>query len=228
METVRTSETSVYFHEITRRYIPESCCIYSRRLESLISHMFDANRLYRPINCILRTFCYRRSYDPASYYVQTSDRIPAASADFLQSPQTNVRTVTSYLPHPVQFILLFMLMGGTYVSMPLAGLMFIPCVINEYEDPKWNDIDSESRIPRRLSCPSATSPTTNRTCTDSVTNPALRGEKPETNRLSHGTAFLSLPPRTDVSASCDSSHNIFLLSQVDDIQRPTAYGFAIK
>jgi hypothetical protein len=45
MEALRISETSVYFHEITRRYIPESCCICSRRLENLIFHIFDVNRL---------------------------------------------------------------------------------------------------------------------------------------------------------------------------------------
>jgi len=38
MEAVRTSETSVYFHETTRRYVPESCHLHTRRRENLKSH----------------------------------------------------------------------------------------------------------------------------------------------------------------------------------------------
>jgi hypothetical protein len=38
------------------------------------------------------------------------------------------------------------------------------------------------------SCPSATLSTTNPTWTDPGSNPGLRGERPATNRLSHGTA----------------------------------------
>jgi hypothetical protein len=37
-------------------------------------------------------------------------------------------------------------------------------------------------------CPSATLPTINPTWTDPRSNPGLRGERPETNGLSHGTA----------------------------------------
>jgi hypothetical protein len=36
--------------------------------------------------------------------------------------------------------------------------------------------------------PSATLATTNPTCIDPGANPGLRGERPATNRLSHGTA----------------------------------------
>jgi hypothetical protein len=39
MEAVRTSETSVYFSEIIRRYIPESCHLHTRRRENLKSHI---------------------------------------------------------------------------------------------------------------------------------------------------------------------------------------------
>jgi hypothetical protein len=38
--TVRTSETSVYFNESTRRYIPEGCHLHNRRSENLKSHTF--------------------------------------------------------------------------------------------------------------------------------------------------------------------------------------------
>jgi hypothetical protein len=37
MEAVRTSETSVYSNETTRRCIPESCHLHTRRRENLKS-----------------------------------------------------------------------------------------------------------------------------------------------------------------------------------------------
>jgi hypothetical protein len=40
-------------------------------------------------------------------------------------------------------------------------------------------------------CPSATLSKTNPTWTDPGSNPALRGGRPATNRLSHGTADMS-------------------------------------
>jgi hypothetical protein len=45
MEAVRTSETSVYFNEITRRYIPESGQHFIRRLENLKPETFDCPTL---------------------------------------------------------------------------------------------------------------------------------------------------------------------------------------
>jgi hypothetical protein len=39
---------------------------------------------------------------------------------------------------------------------------------------------------RRKSCPCVTLSTTNPTWTDTHANPGLRGERPTTNRLSHG------------------------------------------
>jgi hypothetical protein len=51
-------------------------------------------------------------------------------------------------------------------------------------------LTGENRSTRRKTCPSATLPTTNPTCTDPRSNPDLRGERPVTNRLSHGTAYL--------------------------------------
>jgi hypothetical protein len=41
MEAVRTSETSVYFKETIRHYIPEGSNIYTRRRENLKSHIFS-------------------------------------------------------------------------------------------------------------------------------------------------------------------------------------------
>jgi hypothetical protein len=37
MEVLRTSETSIYFNETTRRYIPESCHLHTRRRANLKS-----------------------------------------------------------------------------------------------------------------------------------------------------------------------------------------------
>jgi hypothetical protein len=50
----------------------------------------------------------------------------------------------------------------------------------------------ENRCTRGETCPSATLSTTNPTWTDPGWNPGLRGERPATNRLSHGTAKLEL------------------------------------
>ena len=47
----------------------------------------------------------------------------------------------------------------------------------------------ENRSIHRKTCPSATLSTTNPTWNDPGSNPALRGEMPATNRLSHGTAY---------------------------------------
>jgi hypothetical protein len=50
-------------------------------------------------------------------------------------------------------------------------------------------LTGENRSTREKTCPSATLSTTNPTWTDLRSNPGLRGEKPATNRLSHGTAL---------------------------------------
>jgi hypothetical protein len=49
-------------------------------------------------------------------------------------------------------------------------------------------LTGENQSTRRKTCPSATLSTTNPTWTDPGSNPGLRGERPATNRLSHGTA----------------------------------------
>jgi hypothetical protein len=48
-------------------------------------------------------------------------------------------------------------------------------------------LTGENRRTGRKSCPSATLPTTNLTWIDPGTNPGLRGQRPATNDLSHGT-----------------------------------------
>ena len=49
-------------------------------------------------------------------------------------------------------------------------------------------LTGENRSTRGKTCPSATLSTTNPTWTRPGLNPGLRGERPATNRLSHGTA----------------------------------------
>jgi hypothetical protein len=64
-------------------------------------------------------------------------------------------------------------------------------------------LTGENRRPRRKTCPSATLSTTNPTWIDSGANPGLRGERPATNRLSHGTAFTALPSFVSLCLSSD-------------------------
>jgi hypothetical protein len=45
MEAVHTSETSAYFSEATRRYIPEDYHLHVRRRENLKSHSHKFNYL---------------------------------------------------------------------------------------------------------------------------------------------------------------------------------------
>jgi hypothetical protein len=49
-------------------------------------------------------------------------------------------------------------------------------------------LTGESQRTRRKTCPSATLSSRSLTWTDSSGNPGLRGDRPTTNRLSHGTA----------------------------------------
>jgi hypothetical protein len=53
-------------------------------------------------------------------------------------------------------------------------------------------LTGETRSTRGKPCPSATLSATNPTWTDPGSNPCLRGERPATKRLSHGTAFKHL------------------------------------
>jgi hypothetical protein len=59
----------------------------------------------------------------------------------------------------------------------------------EFGERRWNDIlTGENRKTRRKTSPSATLSTTNPIWIDPGSNPGLRGERPATNDLSHGTA----------------------------------------
>jgi hypothetical protein len=55
-----------------------------------------------------------------------------------------------------------------------------------------NGAQGQPEILGGKTCPSATLSTTNPTWTDTGSNPGLRGERPAANRLSHGTAKMSV------------------------------------
>jgi hypothetical protein len=59
----------------------------------------------------------------------------------------------------------------------------------------------ENRSTRKKTCPSAILSTTNPIWTDQGSKPGLRGERPATNRLSHGTAYLVYQYVLNLSAS---------------------------
>jgi hypothetical protein len=88
-------------------------------------------------------------------------------------------------------LLLFMSMGWDCVSelRPPTGIFFIIQMIYQYGQPQWNDIDSENKKTPINTYQIATLSTTNSTWTYL----GLRGERSETNPLSHGTAH---PPVT--------------------------------
>jgi hypothetical protein len=69
----------------------------------------------------------------------------------------------------------------------------------------------ENRSTRGKICPSATLSTKNPTWTDPGPRPGLRGERPATNRLTHGTASYArylLPVSVPLVASCrDACHS---------------------
>jgi hypothetical protein len=58
-----------------------------------------------------------------------------------------------------------------------------------YGEPWWYDMDRRGRKTRRNTTSSDTLPTTNHIWAYPDANPGLRGERPATNCLSHGTAF---------------------------------------
>jgi hypothetical protein len=69
-------------------------------------------------------------------------------------------------------------------------IVYPPDDIYEYRERRWNDTDREKT--KRKTCCSATLSTTNRTWIEPGANPGLRGKRPATNHLSHGTANTGL------------------------------------
>jgi hypothetical protein len=70
---------------------------------------------------------------------------------------------------------------GTYMASVFGDL-------NLSMEHWWDDADRGIQSCRKGTCCSAILSTTNRTWTELGSNPGLRGERPATNRLSHGTA----------------------------------------
>jgi hypothetical protein len=74
-------------------------------------------------------------------------------------------------------------------------------------------LTGENRSTREKSCPSATLSTINPTWNDPGSNPFLRGERPVTNRLSHGTAVCKtyyLLYRRNLGGGANASEIFFL------------------
>jgi hypothetical protein len=59
----------------------------------------------------------------------------------------------------------------------------------EVMEHRWNEIDrGKQKFSGKKTCPISTLSTKNPTWIEPGSNPGLRGERPATNRLSHGTA----------------------------------------
>jgi hypothetical protein len=75
------------------------------------------------------------------------------------------------------------------------GLLFIPQIIYEYGEPRWNNIDRGTLKNSEKTCPSATLSTKKLVWIDLGANLGLHGQWLATNCLNHGmaTPIFSLP-----------------------------------
>jgi hypothetical protein len=73
-------------------------------------------------------------------------------------------------------------------------------------------LTGENRRTRRKTCPSATFYTTNPTWIDPGANPVLRGERPATKDLNHGTALMPVYFTVDVEVSSSLEINLAVRS----------------
>jgi hypothetical protein len=69
-------------------------------------------------------------------------------------------------------------------------------------------LTGENRSTRGQTCSSATLSTTNPTWTNPGLNPGLRGERPETNRVIHGTANVMYVTYVYISKTESETHDI--------------------
>jgi hypothetical protein len=74
------------------------------------------------------------------------------------------------------------------IVQPLWWRSAVSYQVLQLMEHQWNEIDRGKPTTRRKTCLSATLSTANLTWTDLGSNPGLRGERPATDRLSHGTA----------------------------------------
>jgi hypothetical protein len=95
--------------------------------------------------------------------------------------------------HSYAFLLKGPAAYATNASQPWGLLYNSMLKMMRFFFPKWSTgglkLIGENRNTRRKICPTATLSTTNPTWTDPGSNPGLRGERPVTNRLSHGRGF---------------------------------------
>jgi hypothetical protein len=130
---------------------------------SQVNYIRSDNYTTRPLQCILSWTCHE--------------------CDHLQSSlklYTDIPTLIDY-------------MMGWDVSelLPLTDILFIPQMIYEYGEWRWNDFDEKTKELWEKHVP-VTLPTTNPTWIDPGMNPGLCGERLATNRLSHGTAYSNI------------------------------------
>jgi hypothetical protein len=79
-------------------------------------------------------------------------------------------------------------------------------------------LTGDNRSTRGKTCPSATLSTTNTTWTDLGSNPGLRGGRPATNRLSHGTAPVFAPSPCPVLKSTKNDNKVSETSAVSVVK----------
>ena len=75
--------------------------------------------------------------------------------------------------------------------MKMWGKIIVFSLIFQLMEHRWNEIDRGKPKYSGKTCPSATFSTTNLTWTGPGSNLGLRGGRPATNRLSHGTAYFT-------------------------------------
>jgi hypothetical protein len=101
-------------------------------------------------------------------------------------------TIVIYIYIQCNSIIIIIISGvGLLVLWPLTGLLYQPQMIGDGDCWRnwWiEDMQGKPKYSEKT-CRSATLSTTNPTWLDPGLNPARRGGKPATNRLSYGTAY---------------------------------------
>jgi hypothetical protein len=86
------------------------------------------------------------------------------------------------------------------------------------------NLTGENGSTRRKTCPRATLSTTNPTWTNPGSNPGFRGDRPATNRLSHGTALSAFyGTRKFITAFVRPYHLGLILSQTNPLLAPILF-----
>jgi hypothetical protein len=107
----------------------------------------------------------------------------------------NARGFFAILLTSLLLLLLFTSVGKT---MSLNCCYQQPYCSWSMESYGGSTLTGENRRTRIKACPSSTSSATNPAWTDQGSKPGIRGEIPRTNRLSHGTAYVSVTEVTSI------------------------------